>query len=151
MLTTTGVVHHSTVRTLYHRHGYFFREAASLTIAMGVVLHVLRIVLGDQLALQYVITPTVDRILLVPMAYAGVTGIALLANKRVVFSNRRHRALFTGSVVYIVGSVPLHVYCSYIAVDTTIVMAFPMWVSWLLLAVVYPAFLTLFVKVRYQN
>lgn len=122
-----------------------------LTIAMGVVLHILRIVLGDERALQYVITPATDRVLLVPMAYAGITGIVLLMRRRVVFVNRRHRAFFTASVIYLAGSVPLHVYCSYIVVDTRIVMAFPMWVSWLLLIVVYPAFLTLFAKLHYRN
>jgi hypothetical protein len=135
----------------YRRHGYFFREAAMLTISMGVVLHVLRVMLGDALTMQYVMTPTTDKILLVPMTYAGITGIVLLAKRRVVFVNKRHRALFTGSVVYIAGSVPLHIYCSYIIWDTTLMTWFPMWFSWFLLIVVYPAFLTLFAKLHYRN
>lgn len=135
----------------YRRHGYFFREAAMLTIGLGVIVHLLRVILGDQLTMQYVMTPTTDKILLVPMAYAGITGILLLARHRVRFVNRRERALFTGSVVYIAGSVPLHIYCSYIIWDTTLMTWFPMWFSYFLLIAVYPAFLTMFAKLQYRN
>jgi hypothetical protein len=31
----------------FHRHGYFFRAAAMLTISLGVVIHVLRDVVPD--------------------------------------------------------------------------------------------------------
>lgn len=152
MITTTDVVQRRrSFRDTYRRHGYFFREAAILTISLGVVLHVLRVILGDGLTMQYVMTPTTDKILLVPMTYAGITGILLLAKRRVVFANKRHRALFTGSVVYIAGSVPLHTYCSYIIWDTHLMTWFPMWFSWFLLIAVYPAFLTLFAKLHYRN
>jgi hypothetical protein len=151
MATTTDVVQRKSFWDTYRRHGYFFREAAMLTIGLGVLLHVYRVIFGDELALRYAITPTTDRILLVPMTYAAITGILLLVNHRVRFANKRHRALFTGSVVYIAGSVPLHVYCSYIIVDTTLVTWFPMWFSYFLLIVVYPAFLTLFWKLQYKN
>ena len=138
-------------RDTYCRHGYFFKEAAVLTIGLGVLIHLLRVIFGDDFAMQYVVTPTTDKILLVPMTYAGVTGILLLLKYRVVFANKRHRALFTGSVVYIAGSVPLHIYCSYIIWDTTLMTWFPMWFSYVLLILVYPAFLTLFWKLQYRN
>jgi hypothetical protein len=54
-----------------------------LTISLGVVIHVLRVIFGDDFAMQYVVTPTTDKVLLVPMAYAGITGIVLLARNRV--------------------------------------------------------------------
>jgi hypothetical protein len=79
----------------YGRHGYFFKEAAMLTISLGVLIHLLRVIFGDDLALQYVVTPTTDKILLVPMTYAGITGILLLVQHRVCFTNKRNRALFT--------------------------------------------------------
>jgi hypothetical protein len=135
----------------FRRHGYFFKEAAMLTIGLGVLIHLLRVIFGDDFAMQYVVTPTTDKILLVPMTYAGITGILLLLKNRVVFANKRHRALFTGSVVYIAGSVPLHIYCSYIIWDTSLMTWFPMWFSYFLLIVVYPAFLTLFAKLHYKN
>lgn len=148
MTNTTDVVHKSSFWETYRRHGYFFREAAMLTISLGVVMHVLRVSFGDDFALRYVITPTTDRILLVPMTYAAVTGI--LVWRRVKFANKPHRAFFTASLVYIAGSVPLHVYCSYIIVDTTIVTWFPMWFSYFLLIVLYPAFLTMYWRLRYK-
>lgn len=135
----------------FHRRGYFFKEAATLTIGLGVVIHLLRVILGDALTMQYVVTPATDKILLIPMTYAGVAGIALLVGNRVAFANKRHRALFTASVVYIAGSVPLHIYCSYIIWDTSLMTWFPMWFSYFLLIVVYPVFLTMFAKLHYRN
>ena len=149
MTTTTDVVHKLSLWETYRRRGYFFREAAMLTISMGVFIHLYRVIFGDELTLRYVMTPTTDKFLLVPMTYAAITGI--LVWHRVRFANKRHRALFTGSVVYIAGSVPLHVYCSYVIWDVSIMTWFPMWFSYLLLIVVYPAFLTLFWRLRYKN
>jgi multisubunit Na+/H+ antiporter MnhF subunit len=144
-------VQRTSLRETYRRHGYFFREAAMLIIGLGVIIHLYRVIFGDDLTMRYVVTPTTDKILLVPMTYAGITGILLLVRHRVRFANKRHRALFTGSVVYIAGSVPLHVYCSYIIWDTTLMTWFPMWFSYVLLIVVYPAFLTLFWRLQYKN
>lgn len=122
-----------------------------LTIGIGYVMHVLRVVYGDEFSLKYVITPTTDKILLVPMTYAAITGIVLLVRHRMKFANKFHRAITTASVVYIAASVPLHVYCSYIIWDTTLVTFFPVWFSYFLLIVVYPAFLVLFWKLQYRN
>jgi hypothetical protein len=135
----------------YRRNGYFFREAAMLTISIGVIWHLYRVIFGDDLTMRYMVTPTTDKLLLVPMTYAAITGLLLLVDHRVRFANNRHRALFTGSVIYIAGSVPLHIYCSYIIWDTTLMTWFPMWFSWFLLIVVYPAFLTMFWRLRYKN
>jgi hypothetical protein len=133
----------------YRRHGYFFRQAAMLTISLGVLIHLYRVSFGDRLTLQYAMTLTTDRILLVPMTYAAITGI--LVWRRVRFANKRHRAFFTASLVYIAGSVPLHVYCSYVAKDLSIYMWFATWFSYLLLIVVYPAFLTMYWRLRYKD
>jgi hypothetical protein len=151
MTATTDVVHKPSFWETYRRHSYFFREAAMLTIAMGVGLHLYRVIFGDELTLRYVVTPTTDKILLIPMTYAAITGIQLLVHNRVVFANRRHRALFTGSVVYIAASVPLHVYCSYVIWDVSVFTWFPMWFSYFLLILVYPAFLTMFWRLQYKN
>ncbi|OBH85001.1 hypothetical protein A5681_18905 [Mycobacterium scrofulaceum] len=148
MSSTTDVVQTGSWRRSYHRHGYFFRPAAMLTISLGLALHLYRVIFGDVLTLQHVATLTNDRLLLVPMTYAGITGI--LVWRRVRFSSNRHRTLFTASVVYIAGSVPLHVYLDYVIRDLTFVTWFPMWFSYLLLVVVYPAFLTMFWRLRFQ-
>ena len=119
-----------------------------LTISLGVVIHVLRVIFGDDFAMQYVVTPTTDKVLLVPMAYAGITGIVLLAPRAVREQAPPARSPARGLHP---GSVPLHIYCSYIIWDTTLMTWFPMWFSWFLLIVVYPAFLTLFAKLQYRN
>ncbi|HKI39613.1 MAG TPA: hypothetical protein VKA66_04250 [Mycobacterium sp.] len=147
MGTTTDVVQGP--RNSYRRHGYFFRQAAMLTISLGFLMHLCRVIVGDDLALKYVVTVTTDRILLVPMTYAAITGI--LVWRRVRFANKRHRALFTASVAYIAGSVPLHVYLDYVINDVSFVTWFPMWFSYLLLIAVYPAFLTMFWRLRYED
>jgi hypothetical protein len=150
MTTTTHVVdNRPSFGSIYRRRGYFFREAAILTISIGVILHIVRVIFGDDIALRYVITPTIDRILLVPMAYAAVTGFAVL--RQVQFANTVHRVFFTASVVYLSASVPLHIYASYVVNSTELVTAFPMWFSYLLLIVVYPAFLAMFWRLRYKN
>ena len=124
-----------------------------LTIGLGVLIHLLRVIFGDDFddAVRGDADDGQDPAL-VPMTYAAVTGILLLVKApRACSRNKRHRALFTGSVVYIAGSVPLHIYCSYIIWDTSLMTWFPMWFSYFLLIVVYPAFLTLFWKLQYKN
>jgi hypothetical protein len=107
------------------------------------------VIFGDAMTLHYVVTPTTDKFLLIPMTYAAITGI--LVWRHVDFTSHRHRALFTGSVIYIAGSVPLHVYCSYIINDVSLFTWFPMWFSYLLLSLVYPVFLTMFWRLRYKS
>lgn len=134
----------------YRRHGYFFREAAMLTIATGFCLHLYRVIFGDDMALQYVVTPTVDKALLVPMTYAAVAGI--LSWRRMRFANRPHKIFVTASIAYITVSVPLHIYFSVIRGDVDFfVRSFPVWFSYLLLCVVYPVFLAMLWRVRYRD
>lgn len=120
-----------------------------LTISLGFLMHLYRVIFGNELELRYAVTLTTDRILLVPMTYAAVTGI--LVWRRVRFAGKRHRTLFTASVVYIAGSVPLHIYLDYVIRDVSFVTWFPMWFSYLLLIAVYPAFLTMFWRLRYKD
>jgi hypothetical protein len=149
MTTTTDVVQANSWWSGFRRHGYFFRQAAMLTISIGVVMHTYRVIFGDALALRYVVTLTTDRLLLVPMTYAAITGI--LGWRRVRFANTRHRVLFTASLVYIAASVPLHIYLDYVIRNLSFVTWFPMWFSYLLLIAVYPAFLTMFWRLRYKG
>lgn len=150
MATTTDVVHDDSIWARYRRHGYFFREAALLTIAMGMALHLYRIIFGDQLALQYAVTTTTDKVLMVPMTYAAITGIMVW--RRVQFASKFHRAFFTASVAYLTLSVPLHVYCSFVLEDVSFFVAFfHAWFSYLLVCLVYPAFLTMFWRLRLKS
>jgi hypothetical protein len=102
MATTTDVVAKRSLWDTYARHGYFIREVAILTIAIGYFLHLHRVIFGDDATLQYVVTQTTDLILMVPMTYAAVTGI--LGWRRMRFVNRAHKIAITASIVYITAS-----------------------------------------------
>jgi len=150
MTITTNVVEKGTPWATYRRRGYFFREAAMLTIAVGFFLHLFRVIFGNDLALQYVVTRESDMLLLIPMTYAAITGI--LSYRRMVFANRVHRVALTASLGYITASVPLHLYVLFVLHDVSFYVHMAgYWFSYFLLIAVYPAFLTLFAKLQYRN
>jgi hypothetical protein len=150
MTTTTNVVRKSSFRGAYRRHGYFFREVAMLTIAIGFGLHLYRVIFGDDLTLQYAVTKQSDILLMIPMTYAAITGI--LSYRRMVFANRVHRVALTAALGYITVSVPLHFYVVFVLQDVSFYVHMAgYWFSWLLICLVYPAFLTLLWKVKYRD
>jgi hypothetical protein len=151
MTTTTDVVQRkATAWDTYRRHGYFFKEAAILTIAIGFCMHLYRVIFGDDLTLQYVVTRESDILLMIPMTYAAVTGI--LSYRRMVFANRVHKIALTAALVYITASVPLHLYVVFVLGDVSFYVHMAgYWFSYLLLCLVYPAFLFMLSKVRFRN
>ena len=149
MATSQPITRRRSVWATYRQRGYFFREAAMLTITLGLCLHLYRAIFGDQRTLQVVMTPATDKVLLVPMTYAAVTGILLW--HRVTFANAPHRIFFTMSLVYIAGSVPLHVYFGVIRGNVHFYLDFfPIWFSYLLFPF-YAALLTMFGRLHYRN
>jgi hypothetical protein len=150
MTTTTDVVLRKSFWDTYRSRGYFFREAAMLTILIGLCMHLFRVIFGDDLALRYVVTLESDMVLMIPMTYAAITGI--LGYRRMVFANRVHKTALTASLVYIPASVPLHLYVAFVLHDVSFYVHMAgYWFSWFLLIVVYPAFLTLFANLQYRN
>lgn len=150
MDTTTSVVQRKGFWQVYRERGYFFREIAMLTILGGFALHLYRVIFGDELTLQYAVTPKTDVLLMIPMTYAAITGI--LTYRRMVFANRVHQVALTASLVYITASVPLHFYVAFVMQDVSVyVHMFGVWFSWLLICLVYPAFLFMLWRVRYQD
>jgi len=150
MDTTTDVVQRKSLWQVYRDRGYFFREIAMLTILGGFALHLYRVIFGDDLTLQYAVTPTTDMLLMIPMTYAAITGI--LTYRRMVFVNRVHRVALTASLAYITASVPLHLYVAFVMQDVSVyVHMLGTWFSWLLICLVYPAFLLMLYRVRYQD
>ena len=149
MTSTTNVVRAKPWWQVYRRRGYFFREAAMLTIAMGFCMHLFRVIFGDETTLQHVMTPTTDKVLLLPMTYAAITGI--LVWRRVDFVNTPHKVFFTWSLVYIAGSVPMHIYFGVIHGNVDFYFDFfPVWFSYLLFPF-YAALLTMFWRLRYRD
>jgi hypothetical protein len=150
MTSTTDVVQGKSFWDTYRRRGYFFRETAMLTILIGFCMHLYRVIFGDDLTLQYVVTPTSDMLLMIPMIYAAITGI--LSYRRMEFANRVHKIALTASLVYITVSVPLHLYVAFVLGDVSFYVHMAgYWFSWFLLILVYPAFLTLFWRLQYRN
>jgi hypothetical protein len=151
MVSTTDVVQLENSRwSIYRKHGYFFREAAMLTIVIGFCLHLYRVIFGDDATLQYAVTQTTDTLLMVPMTYAAVTGI--LSYRRMVFANRVHRIALTAAVGYITVSVPLHIWVTLVMQDVSFyVHMAAYWFSYLLLIVVYPMFLTMLWKLKFEE
>jgi hypothetical protein len=54
--------------------GYYFRYAAIATLLAGMYLHVTSLFIGRDLLRQYILTPTFDMLLAIPMTYAGLIG-----------------------------------------------------------------------------
>jgi hypothetical protein len=120
-----------------------------LTITMGLSMHLCRVILGDEQTLRYVMTPTFDKVLLVPMTYAAISGIAVW--RRVRFTHTPMKIFFTWSLVYIAGSVPLHVYFGVIRGNVAFYFDFfPVWFSYLLFPF-YAALLIMFARLRYRH
>ncbi len=121
-----------------------------LTIAIGYFLHLYRVIFGDEATLQYVVTQTTDILLMIPMTYAAITGI--LGYRRMRFANRPHRVAITASIVYITVSVPLHLYVTFVMQDVSFYVHMAgYWFSYLLLIVVYPVFITMLWKLKYEE
>ena len=150
MTATTDVVQRKSFLDTYRRHCYFFREVAMLTIAIGYFLHLYRVIFGDDLALRYVVTPTSDLLLMILMTYAAVAGIA--GYRRMVFANKLHKVALTATLGYITVSVPLHIYVAFVMQDVSFYVHMAgYWFSYLLLIVIYPVFLTMLWKLKYEE
>ena len=152
MTSTTDVVQReNSLWSIYRKHGYFFREAAMLTIVIGFCLHLYRVIFGDDATLQYVVTQTTDTLLMIPMTYAAVTGILQLPPDGIRQSGAQDRTHRRRSV-YITVSVPLHIYVTLVMQGHQLYVHMAgYWFSYFLLIVVYPVFLTLFAKLQYKT
>src|SRR4051794_12213258 len=73
----------------FKRQGFAFRYAAMITILTGLYVHITRLFLGDDLLVQHVVTLLFDKLLIMPMAYAAITG--LLAWRQMQFRGFWHK------------------------------------------------------------
>jgi hypothetical protein len=120
----------------------FFRLAVTLTLTLGIYLHVTSVLVGREVFLDRVLTPTFDLVLAVPMTYAAVTG--WLIRKRLLPGGRLHRAVYVLLCTYLSISVPVHAQTLLTGRTDTIVRAFPENYS----LVILPVMLALLVFVR---
>ena len=69
-----------------------------------------------------------------------------------VFVNRLHKVALTAALVYITASVPLHLYVAFVLQDVGFYVHMAGYsFSWLLICLVYPAFLFMLWRVRYED
>ena len=131
----------------FKHQSLFFRYAAMITILTGLYIHITRLFLGDDLLVQHVVTPLFDKVLIVPMAYAAVSG--LLVWRQIQFRSIWHKLALGWIVVYITLSVPLHIYVSYVLETTKPLTEFPLAVSYGLLPM-YVGILVLLARLRFK-
>jgi hypothetical protein len=132
----------------FKRQGFYFRYAALTTIITGLYVHITRLFLGDDLLVQLVVTVLFDKLLILPMTYAAVSG--LLAWRRMQFQSTWHQLAIGWIVVYITLSVPLHIYVSYVLGSTRPLTAFPLAMSYALLPI-YAGMLVLLGRLRFKE
>jgi hypothetical protein len=121
-------------RTAFDGGGYFFKQAAAVTLIMGLYLHLVRLQIADDTyLLAHVVTPTVDKVFAVVMTYAAVAG--WLSRRYAVCTGTRQKVILTVILVYITASLPIH-YSTYVTNSTQLVTIFPLWYSALFMAVV---------------
>jgi hypothetical protein len=111
-------------------------------------VHITRLFVGDDLLVQHVVTVLFDKLLILPMTYAAVSG--LLAWRKIQFQSIRHRLALGGIILYITLSVPLHIYVSYVLGSTRPLTAFPLAVSYALLPM-YMGMLVLLGRLRFKE
>ena len=58
----------------FQEQGYYFRYAAVVTLITGMYLHITNLFIGQALLKQYILTPTFDMLLAIPMTYAAIVG-----------------------------------------------------------------------------
>jgi hypothetical protein len=113
----------------FRQQGYAFRWVAIATIVTGIYLHVTRLLIGDALLQQYILTPLFDQYFALPIAYSGISG--LLAWRRMQFRGRGHKALVGFIVFYMLTSIPIHA-ATWFTHSTANFSVFPLWFSVLL-------------------
>jgi uncharacterized membrane protein YeaQ/YmgE (transglycosylase-associated protein family) len=119
-------------RTRFDGGGYLFKQAAIATFVFGSYLHTARLQIGDDtIATERIITPGVDQVFAVLMAYAAIAG--WLTRRWIHHPTKTHKVIFTVILGYITATLPLHI-ATYFTHSTELFMVFPLWYSAVFLA-----------------
>ena len=111
----------------FQEQGYYFRYAAVVTLITGMYLHITNLFIGRALLKQYILTPTFDMLLAIPMTYAAIVGWMFW--KHAYLDRGWKKFLYGFMLVYFTVSIPLHVQ-TYLTHSTDYVDAFPSWYSY---------------------
>ena len=107
--------------------GYYFRYAAIVTLITGLYLHITSLFIGRDLLQQYILSPTFDMLLAVPMTYAAIVG--WLSWKQVSFDHPWKKFAYGLILVYFGISTLIHLR-TYLTQSTSYIEAFPAWYSY---------------------
>jgi len=122
----TTVPQPSTWLATFKQHGFGLRYAIGATLVMGMYLHVTRLLIGQALLLEYVLTPAADMILAVPMTYGAI--VCWIIWRRVLHPALWHRLVYGFLACYFTLSIPIHIR-TYFTGNPDFVSAFPIWYS----------------------
>jgi hypothetical protein len=111
---------------MFKRHGFGLRYAIGATLVMGMYFHITRLLIGQALLLEYVLTPAADMALAVPMTYGAI--VSWIVWKRVQHPSRWHRLVYGFLTCYFTLSIPIHIR-TYFTGSPDFVTAFPLWYS----------------------
>jgi len=128
------------------REGFYFRPLAILVIATGFYLHLTRLFVGDDILIQYILTPLFDQLFAIPMTLAGIAGI--MSWKQMEFRSKGHQTFIRFIVIYITVSIPLHI-ATYFTNSTEFTRVFPIWLSAMYLPF-FSAVILAILRLRYK-
>jgi hypothetical protein len=117
-------------------------------LALGIVIHVYSLANGRQAVVDHLLTPTVDVIASLPMAF--VTICFWRFRREAVFARPFDRVGYYFLAVYFTGSLPLHASTLFTGDPTRYLQRFPGWYSWLILPVMV-VFLTVALRIRFRT
>ena len=109
-----------------------FRMAVILTLALGMGLHMISLVIGREAFLEHVFTPIVDIFVTIPMLVGAVAG--LVAWRRLCLTRLWQRGAYWLLVSYLWLSVGVHLR-NLPSGSTQYIEAFPPWYSYPILPV----------------
>ncbi len=112
------------------------RALVMLTLLIGALMHLTRLIYGTDWFIANVYTPLGDSLFAVPMTLGAFAIIA--ARREYALRNRLEKAVVIFTGVYFTASFPLHVQ-TWLTQNTNYIRVFPMWFSAVFL--VYSSFL----------
>lgn len=121
-------------------------EVCLAPLILGMYLHVTSLFIGRELLLRYILTPSFDAVLAIPMTYGSVIG--WLIWRRVIHPSVWHRFFYGFIIFYFTISIPIHVQ-TFITQRTDYILAFPWWYSYFIL-VVQAAMLGFTARLRFK-
>lgn len=127
------------------QRAYLFRELTIVSLCLGILLHGARLILGNEIALRFVLRPWVDKILAILLILAASAG--LLGWKRLRFTGPMHRKICLFILAFVIVSVPIHV-ATYFGAPMSRLTRFPMWYSFIEALLLYPAFIVAIFRLR---